>query len=162
MGEKMKVFVGGLSVVAVNFFLLYAVVFAGPPKCTSPSCCNYCNMSFDFPQNSCSDVLNALIASGESNSEFSYQSSVQNPPSVYFVHTTVSTCCPPGYNYYEDVYFNLTTSTSSGCSAAYGFSHSRDGSCDLGNDELNLEKLVNGTDLYYDTPPTILSGCEID
>ena len=49
---------------------------------------------------------------------------------------------------------------SSSCDIVYGFSISRDGTCDLGNDEVNLNTVVAGTDLNH-SEPIVNSGCEL-
>ena len=41
------------------------------------------------------------------------------------------------------------------------FSHSRDGTCDLGNDEVNIEKIVSNSSLTVEDM-WINSGCEND
>uniref|UniRef100_A0A7S4IWI7 Lipoprotein n=1 Tax=Vannella robusta TaxID=1487602 RepID=A0A7S4IWI7_9EUKA len=127
------------------------------PNCVSPFCCNYCNVTYDFTENSCSQVLQSLIEVANESEYFTYQNSTSDY--VYFVHTTISDCCPPGYNYYEDVTFNTTSTDSTSCTDVVGFSISRSGTCDLGNDLVNIEKLVNGTGLHY-TGPQHNSGCE--
>ena len=95
-------FVIGLLFVCTITFVLAADMKNTVPKCTSPFCCNYCNMTYEFPQNTCNEVLQQLIYSANNTEYFQYESSVANPPSVYIVHTTISDCCPPGYTYYED------------------------------------------------------------
>ena len=86
----------------ISFWFASLVFSSTTPRCTSPYCCNYCNMTYSFPDNDCSEVLTALIVSANTTEYFDYQSSVEDPPSVYIVHTTISDCCPPGYVYYED------------------------------------------------------------
>ena len=72
------------------------------PQCVSPSCCNFCNVTYGFPENSCAQVLQGLAASVNASTQFTFESEETNPYSLYAVHKTVSQCCPPGYIYYED------------------------------------------------------------
>ena len=53
----------------------------------------------------------------------------------------------------------MTAKSDTSCYAV-GFSVSRMGSCDLGNDQLNLALVVSGSGLTY-TGPEINSGCEL-
>merc|ERR1712137_248485 len=115
--------------------------------------------TYFFTENTCSEVLDALINAASTTENFQYESSVENPPSVYIVHTTISDCCPPGWTYYEDVTFNLTSTSSTTCTNVLGFSISRDGTCDLGNDQVNIQTMVNATGLV-NQGPKILNGCQ--
>jgi hypothetical protein len=92
-----------IFVAVVQFVLAFDLeAIQNPPSCTSPSCCNYCNMTYVFPKDSCYQVLEALSAAVNSTKNYEFESSVNNPPSLSAVHTTVSKCCPPFYRYYED------------------------------------------------------------
>lgn len=57
------------------------------------------------------------------------------------------------------VYFNLTSTNSNTCTETVGFSISRSGTCDLGNDQVNIQTMVTGTGLQYEGPH-IVSGCQ--
>ena len=73
-----------------------------PPSCTSPSCCNYCNMTYMFAD-PCSQVLEALSEAVNSTKNYEFESaSTGSSLSLSAVHTTVSKCCPPFYRYDED------------------------------------------------------------
>ena len=54
----------------------------------------------------------------------------------------------------------MTSSQGTSCNDVVGFSISRSGTCDLGNDEVNIETLVVATGFHF-TGPVVNSGCEL-
>eukprot|EP00007_Cunea_sp_BSH-02190019_P000270 CAMPEP_0174229614 /NCGR_PEP_ID=MMETSP0417-20130205/525_1 /TAXON_ID=242541 /ORGANISM="Mayorella sp, Strain BSH-02190019" /LENGTH=189 /DNA_ID=CAMNT_0015307175 /DNA_START=29 /DNA_END=598 /DNA_ORIENTATION=+ len=133
--------------------------------CT-PSCCNYCNETFHVGQ-SCQLSYQSVLNATKTTPDFSYASSSSDDGSAVYVsavHKTVSDCCPPGFVYHEDVRFDFThfdepsLSSDPGC-VLIGYSKSRKGACDLGNDQANLNKLLAAAelDVYFST---VNSGCQ--
>eukprot|EP01094_Clydonella_sp_ATCC50884_P010740 TRINITY_DN2057_c0_g1_i1.p1 TRINITY_DN2057_c0_g1~~TRINITY_DN2057_c0_g1_i1.p1 ORF type:complete len:159 (+),score=39.55 TRINITY_DN2057_c0_g1_i1:26-478(+) len=128
--------------------------------CTE-SCCSYCNATFVFEAD-CSTTFQELNLAAQNTKEFEEAgaSSSSIPAYVNATHTTVSKCCPPFWKYYEDVSWTFPSGIdiASPCHVV-GYSKSRSGLCDLGNDEENLKKLANASGVSY-TKIIFNDGCE--
>merc|ERR1712137_1536650 len=127
------------------------VMLAAPALACTPSCCNYCQMTFVFEED-CSSTYQALYVAAADTDEFERTDASSNVPVPFIdaVHTTVSKCCPPFWKYYEDVSFKFPNGIDvmAPCDVI-GYSKSRSGLCDLGNDERNLKKLADASGVPY-------------
>eukprot|EP01095_Lingulamoeba_sp_RSL-Kostka_P010267 TRINITY_DN3663_c0_g1_i1.p1 TRINITY_DN3663_c0_g1~~TRINITY_DN3663_c0_g1_i1.p1 ORF type:complete len:155 (-),score=45.99 TRINITY_DN3663_c0_g1_i1:81-545(-) len=144
-----------MKIAALAIVLLAIVVST---ECCSSSCCNYCNLTMVF-ESPCQKAFESLEMAVNTTKDF--ESGAYNltstPMYIDGVHTTVSKCCPPFYHYHEDVSFTSVSTTSDSCQL-FGYSKSRQGACDLGNDEANLQKVADATNISYSY--VVNSGCQ--
>eukprot|EP01092_Planopodium_desertum_P011572 TRINITY_DN5289_c0_g1_i1.p1 TRINITY_DN5289_c0_g1~~TRINITY_DN5289_c0_g1_i1.p1 ORF type:complete len:164 (+),score=15.55 TRINITY_DN5289_c0_g1_i1:29-493(+) len=135
-------------------------VLGGAPSCVTSACCNFCNETYKFSTD-CNTAWQAVYAVATNSSNSPYYSIHTNnstqPVLISITHLTISDCCPPFYHYHEDMLITFTNATSS-CIVT-GYSHSWDGTCDIGGNQENIDTLLAGTTLDY-TGPIFNAGCE--
>mmetsp|Transcript_52246 Transcript_52246/g.86839 ORF Transcript_52246/g.86839 Transcript_52246/m.86839 type:complete len:155 (+) Transcript_52246:71-535(+) len=147
-----------LSVLLMGALYCLSGVDALPPNCVSSSCCNYCNETYIFTQNDCTSTFQSVLKAGNTTKNYEL-GQFSNYNYIDMVHTTISTCCPPGFHYKEDMSFTFSPGSQPSQCVVVGFSHSRDGTCDLGQDKANIDTIIVATGLHTNGGATN-SGCQ--